>query len=424
MTAGITLVLIVAATYLAARVAFDWLARRFLVVSGAEYVVLGILIGPQGFGLVNADALRSFAPITLLALGWTGAIIGTGFYLPGLVAVRGIVYRLAFVESVLTLLTIFGLMMAALYLVGIPQELAWIPALALGAIGTASTSAAADVVARALGPGRPLVGQLRVSTRVNALVAVLMLGVILSIHHPDPGVLSRPITPTEWMVISITVGVVGGSLFYLFLGGEAHEDRLLIALGGAVILVSGAAEYIGLSPLVAGLFFGAILTNTADNREEITEVLEGVERPLYFLLLVVAGASWVPSREPWAFGVVALFLAARAAGKLGGARLAARANGVLDRLGDDWGLGLLGQGGLALALCLNYTFQSAPILQDVVFTAAIASVLLTDFLSARLMHAAVIAAEESAPAPMTDAELGIVAAEEPLAHPPLAEEQH
>lgn len=404
MTAGITLVLVVAAAYLAARVAFDWLARRFLIVSGAEYVVLGILLGPQGFGLVSNDALSRFAPITLLALGWMGAIIGTGFYLPALVAVRGIVYRLAFVESLLTLLTIFGLMMAALYLVGIPQELAWIPALALAAIGTASTSAAADVVATALGPGRPLVGQLRVSARVNALVAVIVLGIIVSVHHGDPGVLSRPITPTEWMVITIAVGVLGGSLFYLFLGNEAQQDRLLIALGGAVILVSGAAEYLGLSPLVAGLFFGAILTNTAGNRDEITSVLDSVERPLYFLLLVVAGATWVPSREPWAFAMVALFLAARAAGKLGGARLAARANGVLDRLGDDWGLGLLGQGGLALALCINYTFQDAAILQDVVFTAAIASVLLTDFLSARLMHAAVIAAEESAPGPGAELE--------------------
>jgi Kef-type K+ transport system membrane component KefB len=113
----------------------------------------------------------------------------------------------------------------------------------------------------------------------------------------------------------------------------------------------------------------------------------------------------VPSREPWAFAVVALFLSARAVGKLGGARLAARANGVLDRLGKDWGLGLLGQGGLALALCINYTFQEAAILQDVVFTGAIASVLLTDFLSARLMHAAVLAAEESAPGPLAESEL-------------------
>lgn len=397
MSAGLTLVVIVAAAYLAARVAFDWLARRFLIVSGAEYVVLGILLGPQVTGLLRGNALQSFAPITVLAIGWMGAIIGTRFYLPDLVAVRGITYRLAFVESALTFATVFGLESLVMYLVGVPAELAWLPGVALGAVATASTSAAADVVAGQLGADRPMVGQLRVSTNVNALVAVLAFGVLLSIHHRDPGVLDRPITPTEWMVITIAIGVAGGSLFYLFVGAEEHEDRLLIALGGAVIVVSGATEYLGLSPLVAGFFFGAIIVNTADNREEVTAALESVERPLYFILLVVAGASWVPARAPWAAGAVALFLCARAAGKLGGARLATRMNGMLEVLGPDWGRGLLGQGGLALALGINYMYQDVPILANVVFSAAIVSVLLTDFLSARMMHAAVLAAEEEAP---------------------------
>ena len=31
--------------YLAAHVAFGWLARRYLIVSGAEYLLLGILLG-------------------------------------------------------------------------------------------------------------------------------------------------------------------------------------------------------------------------------------------------------------------------------------------------------------------------------------------------------------------------------------------
>ena len=47
MSAALILVLVVAVAYLAAHVAFDWIARRFLIVSGAEYLVLGILIGPE-----------------------------------------------------------------------------------------------------------------------------------------------------------------------------------------------------------------------------------------------------------------------------------------------------------------------------------------------------------------------------------------
>ncbi|MGI8546120.1 MAG: cation:proton antiporter [Gemmatimonadaceae bacterium] len=394
MSAALTLVMLVAGAYLAARVAFEWLGRRFLIVSGAEYVLLGILVGPQVSGLLGKTVLQSFEPITTLALGWMGAIIGTRFYLAALVAVPGITYRLAFVESILTLLTVFGVEMAALTLLGFSPGRVWIPALAMGTIATASSTAAVDMIGERLGSDRPLVAQLSVSTTVNAFVAVIAFGILLSMHHPDPHVMDRPITPTEWMVIAIAVGIIGGSLFYLFLGSEEHEDRLLIALGGAVILVSGAAAYLSLSPLVVGLFFGIILVNTAANREEVTAVLESVDRPLYFVLLVIGGATWRPSTEPWALAIVVLFLAARAAGKLGGARLAARANGALPVLGNDWGQALLGQGGLALALAINYQYQQVAIGSGLVFTAAVVSVLLTDFLSARLMRAAVVSAEQ------------------------------
>lgn len=394
MSAALTLVMLVAGAYLAARVAFEWLGRRFLIVSGAEYVLLGILLGPQVSGLLGKNVLQSFEPITTLALGWMGAIIGTRFNLAELVAVPGITYRLAFVESLLTLLTVFGVEMAAMTLLGFSPERVWVPALAMGAIATASSTAAVNMIGERLGGERPLVAQLTVSATVNAFVAVIAFGILLSMQHPDPHVMSRPITPTEWMAIAIAVGVVGGSLFYLFLGSEQHEDRLLIALGGAVIIVSGAAAYLGLSPLVAGLFFGIILVNTAENREEITVVLESVDRPLYFVLLVIGGATWRPSTEPWAIAVVVLFLAARAAGKLGGARLAARVNGALPVLGNDWGKALLGQGGLALALAINYQYQAVPIGPGLVFSAAVVSVLLTDFISARLMRSAVVSAEQ------------------------------
>ncbi len=394
MSAALTLVMLVAGAYLAARVAFEWLGRRFLIVSGAEYVLLGILVGPQVSGLLGKTVLQSFEPITTLALGWMGAIIGTRFYLAALVAVPGITYRLAFVESILTLLTVFGVEMAALTLLGFSPGRVWIPALAMGTIATASSTAAVDMIGERLGSDRPLVAQLSVSTTVNAFVAVIAFGILLSMHHPDPHVMDRPITPTEWMVIAIAVGIIGGSLFYLFLGSEEHEDRLLIALGGAVILVSGAAAYLSLSPLVVGLFFGIILVNTAANREEVTAVLESVDRPLYFVLLVIGGATWRPSTAPWALAIVVLFLAARAAGKLGGARLAARANGALPVLGNDWGQALLGQGGLALALAINYQYQQVAIGSGLVFTAAVVSVLLTDFLSARLMRAAIMSAEQ------------------------------
>ena len=62
---------------------------------------------------------------------------------------------------------------------------------------------------------------------------------------------------------------------------------------------------------------------------------------------------------------------------------------MLPALGLHWGRGLLGQGGLALAVALSYLYQEDVPLANLVFTAAVASVLLTDVLSARFVRSLV-----------------------------------
>ena len=385
MSTGLLLVVIVVGAYFAAHVAFDWLGRRLMIVSGAEYLLLGILLGPQVSGIVSPQIVESFGPVTALALGWMGAIIGSRFVIPEMVRVRGVIYRVAFAESFLTFWVVFGLELLLLqWLFALPIERVVGPALALGAFATASTDAGIELAARRHGHRGILVTQLRVAAGANAFVAICAFGILLASNHPDSATLARPLTATEWTVVNIALGVGGGALFHLFLGSEQKVDRLFISLTGVLILVSGAATYLRLSPLMSAMFFGAMLVNTSRQRDEITAALTRVERPLYLVLLIFAGATWRPSAQTaWALPVVA-FLAARALGKVGGARLAARANDLLPALGPDWGRALLGQGGLVLALALNYLYQDTLALPNVVFTTAVISVLLTDVTSGRL----------------------------------------
>ena len=389
MSAALLLVLLVVVAYLAAHVAFDWLARRFLIVSGVEYLVLGILLGPQVSSVLSADMLESFAPITTLALGWIGAIVGMQFYLQDLVRIKAKQYRIAFFESLTTLGVVMGLEMLALsWLFGIPYWQSAVPAFALGAIATTSAPAGIEVVARRLSRRGPIVRQLEITTAVDALVAVVSLGVLMCIHDPTGQTAGRPLTATEWVAVTLAIGVIGGALFHLFLGEERHIDRIFISLAGAIILTSGAASYLGVSPLLPAMIVGMMLVNTSATRAEIQRTLLAAERPFYFVLLIVAGASWQPGLVS-SFIPVALFLIARAAGKIGGARLSARVNDALPVLGPHWGRALLGHGGLALALALDYVQHARLPFPNIVFTAAIISVLLTDLASARLVQSVV-----------------------------------
>jgi Kef-type K+ transport system membrane component KefB len=264
-----------------------------------------------------------------------------------------------------------------------------IPAIALGAIAAVSAPAGLEVVARTLGRRGTVVRHLQVTTAIDALVGVTAVGLLMCIHHAPSTTVTRQVTATEWAVITIAIGVVGGALFHLFLGNESHPDRFFISLAGAVVLASGAAAYLHLSPLLTSMVVGAMLVNTSRNRDQIAATLSNAERPFYFALLVFAGATWAPSARAWWAIPVILFFVARVLAKIGGGRLGAQLLGALPVLGPQWGRALLGQGGLALALALSYHQLAGMPLRQVVFSAAIVSILLTDFLSAHMVASVV-----------------------------------
>jgi hypothetical protein len=390
MSGPLLLILAVAVAYLAAHVAFDWLAQRFLIISGAEYLLLGILLGPQVANVLSVEVMAGFSPLVTLALGWVGAIVGTQFHIPSLVRVRALSYRVAFSEAGLTLVFVGLVELAVMqWWLGMERAEALAPAIALGAIAAVSAPAGIGIVARHLGRRSALLRQLEVTTAIDALVGIVTIGVLLALRHPGDVAVSRPITPTEWVVISLAIGIVGGALFELFLGGERDEDRLFISLAGAIVLTSGAAAFLHLSPIFTAMAMSATLVNLSGNREEIVKTLHASERPFYFVLLIFAGASWEPSLRAWVIPVL-LYLVARTVAKSGGARLSARLTGMLPALGPHWGSALLGQGPLALALGLEYVRMPNATVPNVVFTAAIAAVLLLDVSSAWLVRSVVV----------------------------------
>lgn len=380
----LVLILIVIGAYLAAHLVFEWLARRFMIVSGAEYLLLGVLLGPGVSGLITADVVGGFAPLMTLALGWIGAVIGAQFYIRGLARIPGFYFRIGLLEALLTLGLVTGAMwVTILWLTPLGRIAAVAPAVALGCIAAVSAPSGIALISRRVGRRDPVLRQLEVATAMDAAVAIIGFGLLLSLVHSGPTRLARAPTATEWAVISVAIGFVGGALFHLFLGGERKIDRLFISLAGAIILASGAAAYLRLSPLLPTMLIGATLVNTTPNRKELEQVLAKVERPLYFVLLIFAGAAWQPGSGDWLL-VVALFLLARTLSKLLAGWASATAMRAREVLGGGWSRALLGQGGLAVAIGLNYRLHEEALLTNLVFSAAIISVLLTDLTAARL----------------------------------------
>lgn len=390
MSAPLLLILVVAIAFLATHVAYEWLARRLLIVSGAEYLILGVLLGPMVSGLFPETTDDAFTPVLVLGIGWIGLTLGMSFRLQQLVRIPGVKYRLALVQSLLTLVAVAAAVTYAVeYSFQVERSVALIAGVALGAIAVASTPAGLDV---ALGQERtriPVVRQIEVALGMDGLVSVLAFGLLLAWSHHSVPLVVRALTTTEWVVVTMGIGVVGGTLFHLFLGEEREPDRLFIAVAGAVVLVSGTAWYLELSTTLSALVMGIILANTTRNPKPIRDVLAGAERPFYYALLLIAGATWQPDASIVWWLVIAHYFVLRTMSKLWGAAIVTWINRAQEGVGLDWGRALVGQGRLTIALALDYATRQELPFGDLVFTCAAASVLFTEFFAARFVRSAV-----------------------------------
>lgn len=383
MSAALSLILIVVAAYLAAHVLFDWVARKYQIVSGAEYLVLGILLGPHVGGVLSAEVIKTLAPFTTLALGWAAAALGMKLFVPELIGISSKFYKVAVIEATATFLFVSSLMLFAFaWALDLTYGQVILPAISLGAIATA-TATAGHAPDQGEDP-HPVVTQLKTSALVDGTFAILAFGILLCVGHIDVSAGGRFITASEWGLISVAIGVASGALFHLFIGNERNVDRLFLSLAGVIVLCSGAAAYLRLSPLMPCLLLGATLANTAGNRPDLQRLMDAVEKPLYFVLLLLAGLSWSPSQYSWILPVV-LYIFVRTAAKLGSARLATRAVAFDELRDSNWGSGLLGQGTIALGIAMSYSLNDMQIVPNIVSTAAVMSVLVTDLFGIRIV---------------------------------------
>lgn len=386
MQTTLAALVVVTVGYILAYLVFDRLRDRYGYVGGAEYVVIGFLLGPRVTGLLDAGQVQDLTPIVSLALGWLGMLLGTYFRLPTMALIDGDHLRIAFAEAVTT----FAVALAALLalfrvLAGSGWPEAAVQAVTLAAVATLSSPAAVDAVVDRARRRVRILPILQLTARIDALVAVVAFGLVLAVVHQGeaaPGV--RPPTATEWAVINLAVGIASGVLFHLFLGPRGHldEGRLFVALAGAIVVASGASYYLNLSPIYTNLILGFILANSGSAHRDATRLLLSTERPVYLALLLFAGAAWSPGSAELLF-IAPLFVVVRLGARYLGGWVAGTAVAPPELRTHDLGRGLLAQGGIAVAIAMNYAQVHQELAPRLILTATLLSVLLFEIVASR-----------------------------------------
>jgi len=159
---------------------------------------------------------------------------------------------------------------------------------------------------------------------LEVLMGLGLLTAVVVMFRPAASETGWRLPETGWLFIVLGMGAFMGGLAALLLRLVKPGAETTLALLGTVLFASGMASYLRLSPMVVGAMAGALLINlSGSRREEVRTALLSMERPIYLVFLIIAGAYWRPGEwEGWA--LAAVFIPARLAAKWLAVRLLRR----------------------------------------------------------------------------------------------------
>jgi len=293
-----------------------------LVTAGFPFILLGLLGRAQG--VLSDPVLDAIRPLLPLGLGWIGFAIGFRFD----VRVFDGFPRVMLEAFVLTTLLPFAMIVAAsaamLALVeGVSPDASFVrDALVLATAGAMTARTVITMLAkrRASADAIDKVQRLIHLEELAAFAGLILLGAFFR-PTADAG---WTLPSVGWVFVTVGVGATLGIFIYASMRALKGPNETAAVMLGSICLTAGIAGFLRLSPIVVCFLSGALLVNLPGTwKEQVRAALTRLERPVYLLFLVLAGALWQADQwEAWVLMV--FFVAARLGGRFLGVRLLAR----------------------------------------------------------------------------------------------------
>jgi Kef-type K+ transport system membrane component KefB len=377
------------------------LGFRAILYTYGEFVFLGFALGPRGFDLLSADFLSGMKPFIALGIGLMGLFYGLQFDWKTIKRFSARLFVLTIAQALFTFVFVFSAFILLFVLVNRAQSPLSIElAAALAAIASMTDPTAISILVRENNPRGPNSDLLRFIASVDGIAGLVLFNLVLSWVNPSLIVsidASHWVNAAAWFGLSLGVGLLSGLLFCALLRRSAPPGEMAVYLSGVTILTSGLSWSCGLSPLFTMLAAGIVLANYSHRSEIVYSALGKLERPAFIVFLVLVGAHWTP-KFYFAFLLIPAYIGFRALGKYFGFQMASSAVRLPVKPHRELGLGLLSQGGLALAMTANLTIlvREGPF-ESVLYliqTVVLISILLNEFVTPGLTRRALRKAGE------------------------------
>jgi hypothetical protein len=381
--------------------ALERFASRLMVLSGAEYVVLGVLLGPfLPLGLIGSDDIAALDLFISTVLGAVGFFVGLRVrhvratreaMLAGLVAALGVVVVVAAVmtqafellEPTLAELEPlvaepFAIDDEVLFWIWVTPVGLWV-GLSVGAAAGGSSTAIIDIAATRFGASEARCGLLRGMASMAEVLAVFAFGLAMAASRATTAAEALGLTVTEWSFVTMMAGAFTGLLFIVFIGRDDDPARMNVATVGAIVFAAGVGTALGVSPLFVNLIAGLTVALAYPRAEELDRALEPLRLPATVLVLVLAGLMWVPT-SGWYWAFIPGYALLRFAMRRVFSRVAVATFVADTSMSIGVGRALLAQGVVAGAICVAFA-QRFPEMAGVVTSTVLGGMVLSDLIA-------------------------------------------
>lgn len=362
-------------------------------LSGIEFFFLGILLGPSFLDLVSTEALDDLRPLMYLALGWAGLLFGIQLSWRQLRRLSTGTVRILCLDGVTTIgicAVIYFLLLRAFF----PsiEAVVLLPHAGVLAITAAISSPTIVAILSRMLPSRgKFTGVAKATTSLSAVIPLFCFGLLFTVANPGLFGSQGLASGVLWWVFANTFGIVMGFVFALLILHKTTRDERLLLVMGTAILVGGICYFLHLSALYTAMIMGVMVGNFSNRSVQIFEQLLSIEKTLYIGFLIIIGAM-VSTSGSVLFYMTAAYVVVRLLVKVFFSTWFIKSSFWEFREMGPWvGLSLSAQGGIALAVALDYAIgthgELAGIVESVIAFGVVANDIIGIFLTRRAFKA-------------------------------------
>jgi hypothetical protein len=358
--------------------------RGFGLPSGAEYLVLGVVVGPHVLGLLPRSTVRGLEPILLCAAAWLALVAGLGYLLVGNRRVKLMRALVGVLTAALVAAAVAGALWLALGELGtLAGHRRLELSLGAGFVGCETTRHTVRWVAERHGASGRLSDWLADMARASALVPVLGLGVLFAMMPDSP--LSSFTVPAR-VGAGAGLGVLLGLVAVVLLGREFRRDESWGILLGTSLLAAGIAARLGLAAVATLFIMGLTIAIVSPHRLDIKLMVQPTEKPVLLPVVLVAGACVDFDSVPKLWLLVAVALGARLVAELVRGVILVVVLPPARAAGATIGLGMASTGAISLALAFTLAVRSPGPASQAVLALAAAAVLLGELVGPAMLR--------------------------------------